>query len=308
MKKARLLFFIVLLFAALFEIQAQSDTNKVIMKWWLHCRNQSTTELNTDTLTEGKIYSVKPRVVPQNYQQVQPLYDALVTSTYGFEFGALSEDIEIWVVLDDIDCNNGLYAADSTGVRFFFDMSINVLGHTGTYFLNPGKNFMFKINKTPAFYNFLQASNISADSSLIFAYSTANSLGLDTSGIRTENTPAALESYISHFSKVVGTQMYKVTSVSDGINNLPGNYSLEQNYPNPFNPSTNINFSLPEKSNVQLKVFNIVGMEIATIYSGQLEAGNHTFKFDASKLSSGMYLYKLTAGNFVQTRKMLLLK
>jgi hypothetical protein len=308
MKKAGLLFIIILLFSSLYSVRAQSDTNKVIMKWWLHCKSQSTTELYTDTLLEGKTYSVKPKTVPANYQQVQPLYDALVTSTYGFEYGSLSEDIEMWVVLDDIDCGNGLYAADSTGVHFFFDMSVNVLGHSGTYNLNSGKHFFFRINKTQAFLNFLQASNINADSSLIFAYSVANGLGLDTSGIQTENTADALTSYISHFSKIVGTQKYKITGVDGDANLLPANYLLGQNYPNPFNSVTNISFSLPSKSIVQLKVYNILGNEIAVICNGQMEAGTHTVKFDASKLASGMYIYKLTAGNFVQTRKMMLLK
>lgn len=308
MKKVCLLFIIILLLPSLSALRAQSDTNKVIMKWWLHCRNQSTTELNTDTLSEGKVYSVKPKVVPSNYQQVQPLYDALVTSTYGFEYGSLSEDIELWVVLDDIDCENGLYAADSSGVRFFFDMSINVLGHSGTYNLNSGKNFFFRINKTQAFLNFLQSSNINQDSSLIFAYSAANGLGLDTSGIRTENTADALTSYISHFSKIVGTQKYKITSVEGESIRLPDSYVLGQNYPNPFNPLTNISFSIPSKSDVQLKVYNLLGNEVAVLCSGQKEAGTYTIKFDASKLSSGMYIYKLTAGNFVQTRKMMLLK
>lgn len=308
MKKAVLLFILFTLFSSLTVISAQSDSNKVIMKWWLHCKNQSTTELYTDTLSEGKIYSVKPKVVPANYQQVQPLYDALVTSTYGFEYGSLSEDLELWVILDDIDCGNGLYAADSSGVRFFFDMSINVLGHSGTYNLNSGKNFFFRINKTQAFLNFLQNSNINPDSSLIFAYSVANGLGLDTSGIKTENTADALTSYISHFSKIVGTQKYKITGVNSDASSLPANYFLGQNYPNPFNPATSISFSLPAKSNVQLKVYNLLGNEIAVLCNGQKEAGDYTIKFDASKLASGMYIYKLTAGNFVQTRKMMLLK
>lgn len=303
------LFLILLFFSALFfEEKAQTDSNKIVMKWWLHCRDQSTTELYTDTLTEGKMYMVKPKQVPANFQQVQPLYDALVSSVYGFEYGSLSEDIELWVVLDDIDCSNGLYTADSTGIHFFFDMSINVLGHSGTFYLNPGNNFIFRIKKTTAFNNFLQASNINSDSALVFAYSLGNSAGLDTSGISTVGTDSTIEAIVSHFSKIVGTTRGALTGILNEKTTLPSSFSLQQNFPNPFNPTTTISFSLPVKTNVQLKVYNILGIEVANIIDGTIEAGFHSATFDASKLSSGIYFYKLIAGNFEQTLKMVLLK
>ncbi|MBZ0201288.1 MAG: T9SS type A sorting domain-containing protein, partial [Ignavibacteriaceae bacterium] len=86
------------------------------------------------------------------------------------------------------------------------------------------------------------------------------------------------------------------------------NYSLLQNYPNPFNPVTNISFTLPEKTNVTLTVFNILGREITTLVNGELNAGQHSVSFDASKLSSGIYFYRMQAGNFISTHKMTYLK
>lgn len=85
-------------------------------------------------------------------------------------------------------------------------------------------------------------------------------------------------------------------------------YSLEQNYPNPFNPTTTIRFSVPERSFVTLKVFNILGNEVAELVNGNISAGEYEIPFNASELSSGVYFYKITAGNYSHTNKMLLLK
>ncbi len=89
---------------------------------------------------------------------------------------------------------------------------------------------------------------------------------------------------------------------------MPDNYSLKQNYPNPFNPSTKISFSLPKAGDVKLIVFDILGREVATLVNGYTGAGNHTVDFNASNLSSGVYLYKIQAGDFTETRKMILMK
>ncbi|MDT3694753.1 MAG: choice-of-anchor J domain-containing protein [Ignavibacterium sp.] len=85
-------------------------------------------------------------------------------------------------------------------------------------------------------------------------------------------------------------------------------FELSQNYPNPFNPSTSIKFNLPVASNVKLSVFNLLGQEVKTLVNGFKTAGSHTITFDASALSSGIYLYKIEANNFTQTRKMTLIK
>ncbi len=89
---------------------------------------------------------------------------------------------------------------------------------------------------------------------------------------------------------------------------IPAKFSLAQNYPNPFNPSTNISFALPQRARVTLEVFSITGQRVGMLVNETLSAGNHTIQFDASGLSSGTYLYRIQAGNFVQTRKMVLVK
>jgi hypothetical protein len=91
-------------------------------------------------------------------------------------------------------------------------------------------------------------------------------------------------------------------------NQLPLEVSLQQNYPNPFNPSTTVSYDLPRTSRVTLSIFDILGREVATLLNGEKPAGRYTVHWDASGVSSGVYFYRLRAGDFVQTRRMLLLR
>jgi Secretion system C-terminal sorting domain/Bacterial Ig domain len=97
-----------------------------------------------------------------------------------------------------------------------------------------------------------------------------------------------------------------LTSAADQL--IPKEVLLAQNYPNPFNPSTNIKFDLPKSSEVRLNVLDMLGREVSVLVSGEIEAGYHEVRFDASGLSSGVYFYRLQVGDFVQTRKLLLLR
>ncbi len=118
-----------------------------------------------------------------------------------------------------------------------------------------------------------------------------------------------------------------VTNVLEGSNiQNPNHFFLSQNYPNPFNPSTDISFTLPSKSLVTLKVFDIMGREVATLFNGELSAGNHNQRWNAANMSSGVYFYRLSAvpsaqrnlvpangrngqtGTFEETKKLILMK
>ncbi|HTY57475.1 MAG TPA: T9SS type A sorting domain-containing protein [Bacteroidota bacterium] len=89
---------------------------------------------------------------------------------------------------------------------------------------------------------------------------------------------------------------------------LPREYDLAQNFPNPFNPSTVIRYAIPVKSHVILTVHNLLGQLVATVVNGDEDAGFHEVRFEAPGLASGVYLYRLEAGKFVQTRKLTLIR
>lgn len=98
------------------------------------------------------------------------------------------------------------------------------------------------------------------------------------------------------------------TGVADESGTTVKIYTLSQNYPNPFNPATHIMYSIPKNSFVSLKVYNVLGREVATLFTGPRQAGNYAATFDGSGFASGVYLYRLTAGNFVDTKKFILVK
>jgi hypothetical protein len=89
---------------------------------------------------------------------------------------------------------------------------------------------------------------------------------------------------------------------------IPNDYGLTQNYPNPFNPSTTIRYSIPKEEFVTLRVFNLLGQEVKTIYQGTQRAGNHSIMFNATQLPSGVYFYSIQAGNYSEVKKMMLMK
>jgi hypothetical protein len=109
-----------------------------------------------------------------------------------------------------------------------------------------------------------------------------------------------LITYILLLSSLIFAQEIDISS--------PNEFSLEQNYPNPFNPSTTIRFSIPTAASVQLKVYNILGNEIATIVNRKMPAGKYNVEYDASNHPSGIYFYTLTTNDFSETKKMTLIK
>lgn len=106
---------------------------------------------------------------------------------------------------------------------------------------------------------------------------------------------------------IAGGELTTSNEIDNG--GVPRSFSLQQNYPNPFNPTTKIGFTLPKTAKVNLTVFNVLGQKVATLFDGQnFASGDHSVNFDASGLSSGMYIYRLEAGNFISTKKMMLIK
>ena len=114
--------------------------------------------------------------------------------------------------------------------------------------------------------------------------------------------------FVGSSSDGVFKKLDVVTGVKELRSQIPVKFYLSQNYPNPFNPSTVISYQLSALSKISIKVYDVLGREITTLVNQEQHAGNYIVNFDASKLSSGVYFYRIVAGNFVQTKKMVLIK
>jgi flagellar hook assembly protein FlgD len=100
----------------------------------------------------------------------------------------------------------------------------------------------------------------------------------------------------------------RLVGVEDEKNNIPKAFALSQNYPNPFNPSTIISWQLAASSDVSVKVYDALGKEVATLINEKQNAGSHQIEFKAKGLASGIYYYRIKAGKFTETKKMILLR
>ena len=121
-----------------------------------------------------------------------------------------------------------------------------------------------------------------------------------TTDIDSYNSQTALQEVMAAYDAAVNGV--------ERVDELPQSFTLSQNYPNPFNPTTKIEFAIPKSENVTLKVFNILGQQVATLVNQHMDAGTYKVDFDASKLSSGLYIYRIEAGTFNSSRKMMLVK
>ena len=164
------------------------------------------------------------------------------------------------------------------------------------------------------YFNFLKGNS----NTKLFVY-----LGIDwgaTSGnfndwgnTRIQENSELFAKYIAELNSEIylhNKNFWELYNSTTGIKDeeLPSKFELFQNYPNPFNPGTNINFSIPNSSFVILKVYDVLGKEVANLVNEELSAGTYNFNFDAAKLTSGIYFYRIQTDNFVETKKMILLK
>jgi hypothetical protein len=168
----------------------------------------------------------------------------------------------------------------------------NLLAHTGTYLITIADN-------------------------VVYAYDPSN--GNSISSCTLTSMPASYEWSMAYtngmFFLTEGTEStWYAWIIDDGAVSVEDNsitvseFSLEQNYPNPFNPSTKIKYQIPKSSFVTLKVYNLLGKEIATLVNAEKPTGIYEIEFNAHDLPSGIYFSKLQAGDFVETKKMVLMK
>jgi hypothetical protein len=220
-----------------------------------------------------------------------------------------------------------LKAADATGFdvvapkgtgapwvpSYFKSVAMGTNG-TVTWTVNPKTAGNFAVQLFYQNYGTTQTATIKWD---------GNTVGTVSLPAKTDSTGVNVLAYPPTFAVTTGPHTLSVTT--SGINldfvqfskvvvgvgpdgELPGTFALGQNYPNPFNPTTTINYSLPKASSAQLIVYNLLGQKVATLVNEHQAAGNHTVQFDAKKLATGVYFYRLEAGSYVACKKMLLLK
>lgn len=168
------------------------------------------------------------------------------------------------------------------------DMDVVILGNFG---MNP-RTMEVEFPSTGTWYNYFEGDSIEVEEA-------AQSIEVGLGGFKVFTT-----------KRYELTENDLATSVEEGIGDFdaPATFRLEQNYPNPFNPTTVISYQLAGNSEVSLKVFDVLGREVATLVNERKQAGSYSVNFDASHLSSGMYIYRLQASGKVFTQKMMLIK
>ncbi|MEO8512069.1 MAG: Omp28-related outer membrane protein [Ignavibacteria bacterium] len=233
-----------------------------------------------DIVLNNKQYNPGTRTITAD---VQLTSTTTLTGTYYVMF-ILTENNLVYPQTGNAGCIGGSNYTHDHVVRGL------VNGTTGTL-LNTTDNWTSGTSVTVPLSYVIPAGIIEGNSNMnIFVYRGGGSISVDQQ---------IQQSKIQSVTMPVGVQ---------NQNEVADKFSLEQNYPNPFNPTTNIKFSIPSDQHVSLKFYNSMGQEVATYVDDFLKAGVYNADFDASNLSSGIYFYTLKTTNFVETKKMMLVK
>jgi hypothetical protein len=205
----------------------------------------------------------------------------------------------------------GKFVADNEVMRLPISL-LNTKGVRSFYAeVNLGSNVVFKSVKASLPDGWQIASNVE-NGKLMIAMAGINTL-IDGNLAVIELSLKNKESVVSIQGSVKMNDELNATMQSVELREIPTNFSLSQNYPNPFNPTTNINYAIPQDATVNLMVYNALGQSVKTIVNLQQKAGYYTARWDGtnesgSKVSSGMYIYRITAGNYTHSIKMNLIK
>lgn len=204
-----------------------------------------------------------------------------INGRYGFAATATTNTLENWDIkfLDSEEgpCINSCYA---NGRNYALVVTV---GGVGKVYKEIGSSWN-KLLELPSGYSYY---SISCNNNYLFL------------SARMSNSP---------YTATILRYDLSTIGIENGQENVPQHFQLNQNYPNPFNPVTKINYSVSKNSVVILKVYDVAGKEISTLVNKNQSAGNYSLSFDGSKLSSGVYFYRLIAGDFTETKKMMLIK
>ena len=316
MKKLAVLFLIVIL--PLF-IYAQDKIDTVKYFWYMNVpsgESYTYVTLSEGSFLEGEHMSLDAQTLPSFASKWQVVYDALVGSELGLEEGAIDSTILISVALDSLDSNESHYLPIIGQVVFLYlevDVVYKGVWYTpeNHFYFNNGKTAFMNIPISDTFLGFCNSIGINVNEGVSFAFivrdSVTNEDRLDASGLSWVKNDSVINLNLQHFSRFGGGGK-TMASVDEKYFEEIKDFNLDQNYPNPFNPATRISYSVPKDGFVTLKVYNIIGSEVATIISGYKKAGTYITTFDAGQLASGVYFYTLRFNNSIQSRKMILIK
>ncbi len=291
------------------------------------------TQIDEGSFKEGQSFTIPAAVLPSSpvdFSIYQDLYNALVGGKFEIEYGALSKDIIMKIFIRRLKPDEGVYlnlGKDQDTLFSYFEIRIwelpdsNFFPEDSSYYLNEGYYAKFSLPKSENLIKFLNNTGIGVEDSLAFAFledKTNDSNHFEdwnSNGIETFETADSIIFKSIHLSRIGGGRRRKIVSRSTATNikvieqnGIPQYSTLYQNYPNPFNPTTTIKYSIPlnekfEVSNVQLKVYDILGKEIATLVNQKQKAGNYEVEWNASEVPSGIYFYSIQTNGFNFTKK-----
>ncbi len=315
-------FLICLAYMAGAEVFAQSEDNQIAYQ--LSITNP--TDANSFLICSGKMkegsFFTFPKFNLSNneYERFQKFYAAIEGSRFGFAKNSTDNDIEILIDIKYFDFNSGKFqkvTSQKDDVFLYFEVTVHDLktdqyfSEDDSYYFNRPDAAYFEIPKSEALYSYLSENGFGESTEkLKFGYIINNSW--DTDGIVTIDSGDYFGFRAAHFSRFGGGRGNSILSPktldSKTNNENPTKFFLSQNYPNPFNPSTKIEFGIAEDSDVQLKIYNILGIEVVTLVDEYLTSGNYTAVFDGWDAPSGIYFYELNDGSATVIKKMTLLK
>ena len=239
-------------------------------------------------------------------------YDADNGNLYFVHYGDIykggSDGTSGSVIKSTGDVNTNLVAAAPNTIMPVELTSFSALTHNNSVTLNwktatEVNNFGFEVERASS-----QTSPGQEDWTKIgFIKGNGNS-NSPKNYIYIDNSDLSSSKYSYRLKQIDNDGQFEYSNVVEVSFNKLTEFSLQQNYPNPFNPSTTISYSLPEKAQVRLIVYDVIGREVANLVNKEEESGTYNVKFDASKLNSGIYFYKLNAGSFSEVKKLMLVK
>jgi len=224
----------------------------------------------------------------------------------------------VWQIVDTspLAINDGNMISDQNGGFFVktFGSPPKIWRYDGSTWTSATPSappLFFTVDKNGVLWG---RGSLSSGSTKGVSFSTDNGsnwtyVGLNSAGVNFLNSIGDTTYAVTFIDGIYAfTTSTTPTSVSEAPLRIPATFELLQNYPNPFNPSTTIEFDLPSAAHVRLRVFDLLGREVASLVNEELSAGRHQAQWNASKMSSGVYFYQMEAGPFVAVRKLVLLK